>query len=35
MGEELKMKSAESAQLANQLDVSQQKAVAGHPAIGE
>ena len=35
MGEELKMKSAEAAQLANQLDLSQQRAVAGHPAIGE
>ena len=35
MTEELKMKSAESAQLSSQLDLSQQKAVEGHPAVGK
>ena len=35
MTEELKMKSAESAQLSGQLDLSQQKAVEGHPAVGK
>ena len=35
MAEELKMKSAESAQLSGQLDLSQQKAVEGHPAVGK